>query len=273
MARWRKAACQVRPIRIHSSTPITIIKQLIATAALAGLAAAPASAATIYSETFSAPWEGATNDGTDPLNGTTPDVTTGTNTWTAATGFKENGSIAATGTTKGDASAFLAFSPSSGFVYTLSVTATDPTGLNTTGWAGLGFTNDNDVSNDVGIHENTNAASPWMLYRQNGAVVTFDGPGATGATSTAEGAYSGTQTLTIVLDTTAAQWTAEWFIGATSLDTVTYTTTDPSITHVGIGRGAGAGTTFSDFTLTAVPEPSAALVGGLGLLVLLRRRR
>lgn len=229
-------------------------------------------AATIYSETFGPTWEGSTNDGTDPLHGTTPTTTTGLNTWTAFSGFREDGFIADSGGA-GDAGAYLPFTPTTGNVYTLSVTVSAPTGPVTTGWAGLGFTANNFIDiNSTGIHEGSNAAAPWMLYRQNGAAVTFDGPGATGSTSTATGAYSGTQTMNIVLDTTGAQWTAEWFMGTTSLDTVTYST-NPTINYVAIGRGAGNGMTFSNFSLTAVPEPTTALLGTLGLLTLLRRRR
>lgn len=38
-------------------------------------------------------------------------------------------------------------------------------------------------------------------------------------------------------------------------------------------RGSTGGVWFDNVTLTSVPEPSAALLGGLGMLVLLRRRR
>jgi len=245
--------------------------RIFATLATLVLVLSSAQAATIYSETFSAPWEGVTNDGTDALHGTTPTVTVGTNTWTAFSDFQENGVISSG---SGDAGAYLAFTPTSGLVYTLSVTVTEPSGgTNATNWAGLGFTADNVINSGVGIHESTNAASPWMLYRDNGAVVTFDGPGASGVTSTALDAYNGTQTMRIVLDTTASQWTAEWFMGATSVDTVTYTSGNPTISHVAIGRGVGSGITFSDFSLTSVPEPSAATLVALGGLALLRRRR
>ncbi|MGJ8726407.1 MAG: hypothetical protein ACSHYB_17800 [Roseibacillus sp.] len=39
------------------------------------------------------------------------------------------------------------------------------------------------------------------------------------------------------------------------------------------GNAGGAGLSGFEFTVSAVPEPSAALLGGLGLLTLLRRRR
>jgi hypothetical protein len=37
--------------------------------------------------------------------------------------------------------------------------------------------------------------------------------------------------------------------------------------------GAAGGAFFAGYTVTAIPEPSAALLGGLGMLALLRRRR
>jgi hypothetical protein len=85
---------------------------------------------------------------------------------------------------------------------------------------------------------------------------------------------TGTQTLTVVLNTTAAQWSAEWFLGNTSIAEAAFAVdTNPTINYVGFGRNDGAGIDLSSFSLTMIPEPSAALLGGLGLLALLRRRR
>jgi len=240
-------------------------------AALAGLALAASSAhaATIYSETFS---------GTGDLNGTTPD--TGANTWVASTDWNADwnadGSI--TGSTSGtdDDSAFLSFAPTSGNVYTLSATVTQPTsGFSTSAWVGLGFTASaaTGSSGGTGFYSAPNNASPWMLYRVNSEVKTYAGSGTAG--SAIEGNYGGTITLSIELDTTAAQWTAEWFVNGSSVRAEAYST-NPTITHVGFGREDGASSTLTSFSLTAIPEPGAhALLAGLtGLVfVMLRRRR
>ncbi len=247
------------------------MKQLLATAALAGLAALPALAATtIYSETFSSPWEGPSNDGTDPLNGTTPTVTLGTNTW-AASDWRENGTAPTSTSTNDDDSAFLAFTPTGGAIYTLSATLTQPSGGSGTGWAAIGFTGGNATTASFF----NNSAAPWMLWRPSSAsaaneVTTFLGTGTGGGAS--EGAFTGTATFDIVLNTEATAWTAEWFVNGTSVRTETYGT-NPTITHIGLGRENGQSSDFSNFSLTQIPEPSSALLGGLGMLALLRRRR
>ena len=87
-------------------------------------------------------------------------------------------------------------------------------------------------------------------------------------------------TLRITLDTTGGpgNWAASYFVGDGSggftplgsvadLNAVT-------IGSVGIGvYNADGAANFQSFELSVIPEPSAAFLGGLGLLGLLRRRR
>ena len=241
-------------------------------AALAGLALAAGSAhaATIYNETFS---------GSGDLNDTTPDTTTDGNKWVASTDWNENGSIAASTSIADDDSAFLAFAPTSGFVYTLSATVSLPTdGNSASDWMALGFTASNATGSNTGaagFWSDPNNASPWMLYRVNSQVVTFDGPGVSG-TNEGEGDFAaGPIAMSIELDTTGALWAAEWFVDGSSVRTVTFAS-NPTINHVGFGRENGASSTLTSFSLTTIPEPGAyALLAGLtGLVfVMLRRRR
>lgn len=247
------------------------MKQLLATAALVGFTAVSASAATIYSETFSAPWEGATNDGTDPLHGTTPTVTVGTNTWTASE-WRENGTAPTVDDADADHSAFLAFTPTGGTIYTLSATLTQPSsGGDIVGWVAIGFTGGNTTTGSFWA----NNSAPWMLWRPSDAtaanqVLPFLGTGTSG--SGGGGTFTGTATFDIVLNTEAATWTAEWFVNGTPVRPAEAVATQ-AITHIGLGRENGQSSDFSSFSLTQIPEPSSALLGGLGLLALLRRRR
>ncbi len=86
-----------------------------------------------------------------------------------------------------------------------------------------------------------------------------------GVASTSEAALvrpgDATQTYTATLDTTALGWT----------NTGGYAYVGWIVSNAGAAN-IGA-TRITNFSLTAVPEPSSVLLGGLGLLALLRRRR
>ncbi len=239
--------------------------------ALALAAVTPMNAATVlYSDDFSGSVD-------NNLHGTTPATTIGTNTWIAHENWKADGSIAGgSSSVNNDHNAFLAFTPASGLIYTLTATLDKPVGLTNGMWAGIGFTNDTlgtaAGNNGESFFAGTNAAGPWMLYRaNNNQIAAFGGPETANGSGNLSG-YTGTQTMTIVLDTTGAQWKAEWFVGGNSIWTHTYNT-NPAISYVGLGRENNTAADFSSFSLTAIPEPSSTLIGGLGLLALLRRRR
>jgi hypothetical protein len=268
-----------------------MIKPLSLLTAAVGLAATPVFAVTtLYFDDFS----GAS---TSVLNGTTPDTTIGTNTWTAKnttnTSFRADGSIAGTSgsNAQNTGSAFLSFTPTVGRIYTLEVRLSQPTGTVAAEWVGIGFSNNLTVDS---THNMTapNGGMPWVLWRNNGAhtntdnVEAYPGRGAFPSNGAASVDYTGTRTLTINLDTRASAWKAEWFVDGTSFYSYTYTAlaTDPgsfqnfdgnpTINQVSISRSRFTQPDFVSFSLTeAIPEPSAALLGGLGLLALLRRRR
>jgi hypothetical protein len=216
-------------------------------------------AALIYSENFS-------GLSSTLLNGQAPQTRPGTETWTASASIKADGT--AVFQAFDEASSFLPFAPIGGQVYTLTATLAQPGPRNADGqWGGIGFTAGNTVS--TAIWRDPNLASPWMLYRNNDPVVTFTGTGTTGSES--EGNFTGTQTLTIVLDTTADLWTAAWKVGGTSVRTHTFAT-NPTINYVAFGR-ASAGVDFDSFTLDVIPEPGSVAMLGIGGLAMLMRRR
>ncbi len=239
-------------------------------AGLAGLALASGSlqAATIYSETFS---DGSVATPTD-LNGSTPDVTIGVNTWSASE-WQENGStttIATSTSTTNEDSAFLAFTPTAGNIYTLSATMSVPTGGATTGWVGLGFAETNTTTGSFF----SNNAAPWILYRPDTNVDSFLGVGATNSAD--EGNWSVSATFSLVLNTEAAAWTAEWFIDGGSVRGPVAYGTNPTIGYVGFGRENGNKSSIDNFSLSdnsVITEPSTTALIGLGGLALILRRR
>jgi hypothetical protein len=210
----------------------------------ATLSCGNAFAAVIYSQTF-------TGDAVT-LAGTT--TTTGGGTWTRAGAniINLNGN-----TTAGAGGAVsLAFTPQNGFVYELTATI-DVTAANGS-WLGVGFLENNDTYGFFGSQITPTAlrTSGWL---------TFAGPGVN---------YTQTSNdILIRLDTTADQWTTSMYQGGTQMGSTFTYTTNPTITRVGfVSEGTAVGS-VSAFQLTAVPEPTAALLGTLGMLALLRRRR
>ena len=196
-----------------------------------------AGATVIYSQTFPG-----------SLVGTTP--TTGSGTWAGT-------NIIISGNTTGAGGAVsLPFTPQSGFVYELTATI-DVTAANGS-WLGVGFLENNDTYGFFGSPTTPTAlrTSGWL---------TFAGPGVN---------YTQTSNdILIRLDTTADQWTTSMYQGGTQMGSTFTYTTNPTITRVGfVSEGTAVGS-VSAFQLTAVPEPTAALLGTLGMLALLRRRR
>ena len=207
----------------------------------ATLSCGNAFAAVIYSQTFTG--------GTGALAGTTS--TTGGGTWTGANIINLNGN-----TTGVDGAVSLAFTPQNGFVYDLTATI-NVTAANGS-WLGVGFLENNDAYGFLGSPK-----TPTAL--RTGGWQTWAGPGAN---------YTQTSNDVLIrLDTTASQWTATFFQGGVQMDSTFTYTTNPTITRVGfVSEGPAVGS-VSAFQLTAVPEPTAALLGTLGMRALLRRRR
>jgi hypothetical protein len=236
------------------------------------LACSSLQAATIFSDTF-------TPGSTDPLNGTTPDTTTGAAAWVSASNFNADGSFLAASGTAG-ASATLLFTPSSGEVYTLD-SRMDVT--STTGWLAMGFATGQSTATSANarfVNGSTPLGRVWMLMSEGGGGAAWQDGTSVGYTEDNTLSVSGTIDMRIVLDTTATTWTATWYAkdATASVYTVIKGTenvaSQASINSVGFAlSGSSVPGTITSFSLSTIPEPSAALLGGLGLLALLRRRR
>jgi len=229
------------------------------------MSAPPVSAATIYYESFS---------DTGALDGSTPDTTIGTNTWTASD-WQQDGTIADQNNSADNA--WLSFTPQIDTVYTLRVTFDAvASGTTNSSWSAFGFGNGSNTT--VDFWGSPNNTAPWALYRATQTpdqIVSFSGPGLVGGSNAAHGTVAGPVTLSIVLDTTGSQWTAEWFEGSNSLRTYTYSTA-PTISTVGFGRRNDSDGPIYSFELsddTIIPEPGSVVLLGTALLGLLCLRR
>lgn len=213
-----------------------------------------------------------TGSSADSLNGVTPDTTINTNVWTANSAWRADGSVSTGDTARG---AFLPFSPQGGLIYTLEATLISAGTGNT--WLGVGFTGNDGVSASF----QSQNASPWVLHRGPGSspangVSSFLGPGTSGSeTNTPTG--GGPQTFRLVLNTTSALWTTEWFLGASETPFRTEVfMTNPTINYVGIGynrSGTDLPGSASHFSLSVIPEPSSGILVGIALFMFLGVRR
>ena len=242
-------------------------------AALAGLAltAVPLSAAVIYADDFSG--------GMADLNGAAPDV--GPGTWVASSVFNHDGSIDPSA-----GSATLAFAPVDGNVYQLDASLSGVSG--NSNWFALGF----GTGQSTAIGTNNRfingllIGKAWMLFRgDTSGHQAFLGSATSGTASglgwSALSTATGEIDLRIELDTTggAGAWTATWFArdpaeSSYTLVRPTEALLDESINSVGLAlANTGVDGTVESFRLTAIPEPSAAALIGLGGLALVRRGR
>lgn len=225
-------------------------------------------AAVIYQENFG-------GSGSTDLAGIAPDVAPGTETWGGAAEFKANGFVSS-----GFAGIWLPFTPSPGFVYTLSGSFQVASG----DWLGIGFAGGSPTSPDR-FADNDGRGS--VIAKPN-QIQAFIGPNTSGQTS--QGTINsqipvGTVTTqTITLDASSAN-PANWTFSATQvIASTSYTiwTNQPAnltaagdITAIGLSSSGATGT-FTNFTLTAVPEPATitlVAIAGLSLTAVAFRRR
>lgn len=239
---------------------------------LAGAIQASAAVSTIYEDSFSG------SAGTS-LAGQAPTVRPGSETWafnsatSFATGFQADGTVSAGGgSPNGRVAALLPFTPAAGNTYTLSATlsATLASGQ----WMALGFADKLTGASGLFAFGNVNGVS-WMLKGDTGssALQGFAGP-ATG--SIIVNTFAGNPVnLQIILDTTGSQWKTSMFNNAVQLGSTFTYATNPTILAVGFSKHESVGGSVDNFKLEvdAIPEPSSALLGLLGISFLLSRRR
>jgi hypothetical protein len=201
-------------LRRFSATCLSLVTACI----VAGNGGA-AIAAVLYDENF-------TGAAATTLNGQIPDVDQngGFNTWRAHTHFTADGNMNAPAN---GSSATLPFIPTPGFIYTLSASFTGITGSagTNTNWVALGFVegvppNPQATSNDTRFISGATVGKAWMLFRSNFASgglnhQTLRGNADSGTTTAVDYTSSftagGDIDLKIVLDTTGATYTAEYF--------------------------------------------------------------
>lgn len=260
-------------------------RSLIATlGCVVAFAPAVLPATTVFFDDFSG--------GTGNLNETAPDTRPGTETWVSASQdstplFLANGAFTGGSTSTTGGTATVAFTPEQGKIYTLDATLSFTVG-GSGSWLGLGFAkgqnatasaNNRFLGGDVigrawsFFRNNTNNPTAAMDGVDNSAVWTTLFPETSGNTQTID--------LRVVLDTSAGagNWTATWYAresGDPSYVTVRATADllTEDINSVGFAvAGSGMSGTVDNFSLTAIPEPTAILLGSFGMLGLLRRRR
>jgi hypothetical protein len=241
------------------------------------------------------------NAGTGDLNNRVPTVSNG-NAWHAptmpSTNLKGNGSggVSAITTVSNTASIKLGtgYLSSHPGVYDLSLDMTQATGGSSSSdlsWVAVGFMRETNTANNMV----SNKGEPWVLYRYNGVVSVYAGPGIDTTDSpagTPAPLYSTnyqtgvSHNFKLELDTTQLKWTLNAYVDGTQLDlngvttpgsTFTYKT-NPISDYVGMGTGMnqnGGIATVDNFQFVKVtPLPSAAgmaVVGFAGLLVGRRR--
>ena len=253
----------------------------LAIAACIGLAStASATDETIYADNF-------TGSATTQLAGQAPTTDSGGATWTAATPsssvqWMANGTVVNPAPGVNNIAVSLPLTPVNGGIYTASIVL-DPTANGNQIFFGFStFTGPNAAFPFY------NGVGPWMDLADTDGISTFAGPATSNQTSGAALFASKIPgTATIVLNTTAPDWTVQWSYSENadgpSLGSYTYTGAggaNPNPTGItGIGFASNSETgSVSDFSLTGPPVPEPAMlglvvVGTAGVLLLISRKR
>jgi len=265
-----KRASTMNKAAISQMTKVSTLTAAVLAAGLCG-----AVAQILYQDDFS---------GTGgALNGASTDI--GSGTWVAGGTWLDDGTAGTTvaaGPT-GEA-AWLPFSPANGYVYTAVATILN----NQPNWVGFGFLPASPAGGDWTVTDfsvrHSNAPGyGWMLTRNSTG---NDQEGFLGGGTLGGQSWNGDVTdptvpidISIVLDTTAANWSVEWFINGSSQGApVAYGGIgNPGIGGIGFSHDrnaeANAGGQLSFFELSVVPEPTTFALLGLGSLALVMARK
>ena len=171
-------------------------------------------------------------------------------------------------------------------IYELSVTIQQVSGTGSS-WVGFGF----GAALDVAVNQTQpgSLGNPWLINRMSGSTVFFREGTSSLNTGTAP---VGTQNLfSLRLNTTGTAWTLDGFINGTQIDlntanpgtsTYTFGTAPEGLRYLTMSTGHNMtgeteGTSnlsiVDNFTFSAVPEPSAALLAFAGAAGAVFRRR
>jgi hypothetical protein len=218
----------------------------------------------IYSNAFTG--------GTGTINGTAPTVANDfaggshSGLWTF-TISNDPGNILGNGTIDDTANtALLPFHPQPGCVYVM--TASVNVGTNTGGgWLAMGFTQDCPINQAPGyarfVDVDVNGYS-WLAFHI-GTTDFYGGPKATVETDSGDlMPTNGTYTLSVILNTTAANWTASAFVNGVQVGTNIVYGLNPAIAFAGIGQTSigsyTGGIQWSNWALSVINSPGAGPV-------------
>lgn len=200
----------------------------------------------------------------------------GSATWNANAIFTDDGAVANTAIAGASLSLGSYIDDAKGTAtgkFDLTITVSETTGT----WISLGFSR--ELAPTVQFTSDSGDGLATIIYRDNGNFDMFAGIKTAGSVDGGETVYTGDRTLTVSLDFTPAGG----YNGTSNFGTVTWSDNvagelgsfalpEESFASILISASNTSGT-ISGLSLTQIPEPSAALLGGLGSLLLLRRRR